>query len=193
MKGYMQLLSLLIFIISIWTVNSFFVARLESDISKLNDSKKELALRRSFSKQISLDRLSQNIQRFVPPNLNKGEITNSISKLAKDASVRITKFELQEDRAVTSSNSDVDIDNTAEADNLDKKTEEIQFTKFKSVSIAIDVEGDKAAIDSFLYKLVTSELYIEIINYKVDFKSQQTIMNGEIGATISVKSYYMKN
>lgn len=193
MKGYMQLLSLLIFIISIWTVNSFFVARLESDISKLNDSKKELALRQSFSKQISLDRLSQNIQRFVPPNLNKGEITNSISKLAKDASVRITKFDLQEDRAVASSGSDVGIDNPAEADNSDEQTEEIQFTKFKSVSIAIDFEGDKAAIDSFLYKLVTSELYIEIINYKVDFKSQQTIMNGEIGATILVKSYYMKN
>jgi hypothetical protein len=193
MKGYMQLLSLLIFIVSIWTLNTFFVARLESDISKLNDSKKELALRQSFSNQMSLDRLSKDIQSFVPLELNKGEITNSVAKLAQDASVQITKFDLQEDRAVASSGSDVDIDNPAETSNLDSQTEEIQFTKFKSVSIAIDFEGDKAAIDSFLYKLVTSELYIEIINYNIDFKSQKTIMNGEIGATILARSYYMKN
>jgi hypothetical protein len=186
MKSYIQLLAPLIFIVSIWTINSFLEARLTSELKQLQESKKDLALKKSFAKQGSTVEFSQSIEEFVPIKFDKSKITNIVNTKALESSVKITKFDIQPSKTEPANDQSEKKDS-----NIEK---EISFNKFKTAKLDISFAGDKSSIDIFLYRLVTNKPYIEILSYNLDFKSTNPSMNnGDISGTITAQMYYRTN
>lgn len=187
MKKYINLLALIIFIVSIWTINTLFNGFLQSNLSELKDLKKEFYLKQSFSSQDSLMSLSKSIDEFVPTQLNKVEIFNLINKLAQESAIEIKNLDLKESKIQKESK----VDELSKDNNINVIDKDIKFNTLNVADINIVFDGNKQSVDLFLSKLVESNLYIEIFNVNLDFNSKSNDLIRNVSGSILVKVYYI--
>jgi hypothetical protein len=84
MKNYIKILSLLVFIISLWTFNSFLKFRIDEDLLNLQKLQKQLLLKESFNSQSSPANLSKSIDEFVPEKFDKSQLTNLMFRFSQE-------------------------------------------------------------------------------------------------------------
>ena len=165
MKNYINILSLIVFVISIWTVNTTFSPTIDSTVSKIKESRKDLALKQSFAEQSNLADLSKSIDSFVPEKLDKGLLINLMAKFAQESFVEIKSLDIQgvEKRISNNSASDIDISNKNSTISIEDSNT-ISTNTLKEINIDIDIQGNKQAIYKFCSQLYSSEQYMDILS-----------------------------
>lgn len=182
MKNYINILALIIFILGIWTVNSFIYVNVNESIVKIQNSKKDLALKASFDKQGDPIQLSKSIDEFVPEKLDKGQLSNLISRFANEASVGIQSLSIKESVNLKNNNQKSDENNNFN-------------NKLKAVSIEIKIKGTKQSIYNFCSKLSQSKQYMDIYSINLDFNKYLNSLsssNQDVEGDILVITYYTK-
>lgn len=197
MKNYINILSLIVFVISIWTVNTTFSPTIDSTVSKIKESRKDLALKQSFAEQSNLADLSKSIDSFVPEKLDKGLLINLMAKFAQESFVEIKSLDIQgvEKRISNNSASDIDISNKNSTISIEDSNT-ISTNTLKEINIDIDIQGNKQAIYKFCSQLYSSEQYMDIlsINFVPIYNNIQlnSSTNNIISAKITISTYYKK-
>ena len=197
MSNLNKLLSIVIFTVSIWSVNSFLYPRLSSGLKNLNISEQELKIKQAFNDNAPA-KLSTSINDFVLPKFDRNDITNLIDRFAKDAGASIISIDIQVGGAINSqqniSSQDDNSESTSNSSSDALMTENVSAIKtntLKVVDLNINIKGPKTSIDRFLSNLSSSKQYIDIQDISI------SIDNDEFGQqnmqlSIAAKTYYKK-
>jgi len=193
MSNLAKFLSLIVFVVAIWSVNSFLLPRVKSDISLLSKSKKELAIKQSFNEN-SPEKLSKSMNEFVLKEFDKNQVINLIEKFANESGIVVSSLDIQ---AVgkTSSGSVINDDFLSESDgasNLVTDEEPDISSTLKSVNLSLDIKGSKNAIDSFTSRLSNSKQYIDIQDINISFENSGESVVTELDTKINAIIYYIK-
>jgi hypothetical protein len=193
MSNLYKFLSLIIFIVAIWSVNSFLSTRVSNDLEILNKSKLELSLKQSFNDNSPAD-ISKSMNEFVVKEFDKNQAINLIDSFAKFSGVQISTLDIQpntQDSSISISESaDIDIDSSADSTTIDSTV--AQLNTLKKVNLSIEVTGTKPAIDSFVNQLSSSKQYIDIQNININFTSLGAGQSKDLNVTILAIIYYVK-
>lgn len=195
MKDNINILYLIIFIGSIWTVNTTISPNINSAISKIKESRKDLYIKQSFNEQDNLVYLSKSIDNFVPEKLDKVQLSNLIANLAQKSLVEIESLDIKESKEsneLTRSNINYKSNNK---DIL--AIDEIWSNTLKEVNISLSIKGEKMAIYSFCSKLSKSPQYMNISSLNIKFSPLYTVNNisndnNIVSGNIIIKTYYKK-
>lgn len=182
---YFSIGALAIFGVMIWTVNSFYVSYLESQLDILAQSKQELSIKQSFVQQGNLEQFSKSINDFIPSLFDKGEITDLISQLARESSVQIVSINIQDNKSVQPQVSSTTDEEPLELDTI--SPQELKTT-YTVVVVDVSVKGDRRGIDSFLEKIEKSNKYFDISAFSLDLGDIKT----NVTSNIVLKTYYTK-
>jgi len=193
MSNLIKFLSIIIFGVAIWSVNSFLSPRVESDISLLSKSKKELAIKQNFNDN-SPEKLSKSMNEFVLEKFDKNQVINLIENFAKESGIVISALDIQA-LGSTSSGSVINDDSLSESDgasNLVTDEEPDISSTLKSVNLSLDIKGSKNAIDSFTSRLSNSKQYIDIQDINISFDNSGESVVTELDTKINAIIYYIK-
>lgn len=197
MSNLNKLLSLVIFTVSIWSVNSFLYPRLSSGLKNLNISEQELKIKQAFNDN-SPAKLSRSINDFVLPQFDRNDITNLIDRFAKDAGVSIVSIDIQVGGAINSQQNISSQDDNSESksnSNLDvlmtENVTDIKTNTLKVVDLNINIKGPKTSIDRFLSNLSSSKQYIDIQDISISIDNNESSQQN-IQLSITAQTYYKK-
>jgi hypothetical protein len=193
MSNLIKFLSIIIFGVAIWSGNSFLSPRVESDISLLSKSKKELAIKQNFNDN-SPEKLSKSMNEFVLEKFDKNQVINLIERFAKESGIVISTLDIQA-LGSTSSGSVINDDFLSESDgasNLVTDEEPDISNTLKSVNLSLDIKGSKNAIDSFTSRLSNSQQYIDIQDINISFENSGESSVTELDTKINAIIYYIK-
>ncbi|MEY2985994.1 MAG: hypothetical protein RJB24_223 [Candidatus Parcubacteria bacterium] len=197
MSNLNKLLSLVIFTVSIWSVNSFLYPRLSSGLKNLNISEQELKIKQAFNDN-SPAKLSTSINDFVLPQFDRNDITNLIDRFAKDAGVSIVSIDIQVGGAINSQQNISSQDDNSESksnSNLDvlmtENVTDIKTNTLKVVDLNINIKGPKTSIDRFLSNLSSSKQYIDIQDISISIDNNESSQQN-IQLSIAAQTYYKK-
>jgi len=196
MSNSIKFIILIIFIVAIWTVNSFLLPRITTETKSINNAKNELAVKKAFDSS-SPANISKSVNEFVPKQFNKNELVNLIDRFAIESNINISSLDVQVDTSnrpsanlelEEESGSNVSIPQS-EGDSASAKSNTL-----KSINISISISGKKSSIDSFLSKLVGSKQYIDIQDISLSFStdSESETVSEKVESTITAKAYYIK-
>ena len=188
-----NLLALLVFVVLIWSVNSFVSGMIDTNLDTNNSLEKELILKQSFTNQKSTDKFSKSINEFVPDRLDKVSITNYVNQLAKDASVKISTIDIKEVNNKDNVKNVVDDEASKKNTKSEDENKDIKINTFKKSELTIRLTGNKQSLDKFLSRLVESKQYIDIANINFDFQPQANVITGQEIALNIVANIYYKN
>ncbi|MEX0597972.1 MAG: hypothetical protein WD512_15895 [Candidatus Paceibacterota bacterium] len=191
MSNLNKFLSLIIFAVAIWSVNSFLLPMVSADLESLDISKKELLLKQSFNDNSPAD-LSESINELVLKEFDKNKLIDLIAAFAQEANIDISSIDVQVDdtRALsTSLDTEAEVTDTEAISVLE---EEIKSNTLKSVNLNINIKGNKSSIDLFLSKLADSKQYIDIQSINISFDQTEDNATQSLDATIIAKIYYEK-
>lgn len=193
MSNSIKFLTLIIFIVSIWTVNSFLLPRISTETKNINIAKNELAVKQAFNDASPAD-ISQSVNEFVLKKFDKNQLINSIDALAKKSGISISTVDVQ----INNSNrlvDNLDLDNEEEAGEVSSSQTNVVATKsntLKSVSLNINIKGSKISADSFLSELVNSKQYIDIQNISFSYSFDSNLITSQtVESTIVATIYYV--
>jgi hypothetical protein len=191
MSNSIKFLSIIIFTVGIWSINSFLSPILSAEIKNINTLKKELSVKQSFSDGAPAN-LKKNVNEFVLEKFDKNQLVNLVDSFSKQSAVEISSLDIQVDKPDK---------NVSNADNLDSNTSLSTDTNstvnksntLKSVKMVLNINGNKMSIDSFLSKLVKSKQYIDIQDISLSFIDSPNSVSGSKSAqsTIIAKVYYI--
>lgn len=192
---YKNLLALLVFIVLVWSVNSYMTGVIDDNLKNINSLKKELVLKESFTTQKSTEKLSKSINEFVPDKLDKVTIINYINQLALIQShpVKIINIDIQEVKAVNTNkdNLESEVQNSRNKKDISDQVVEKKINTFKKAELGIKLTGNKKSLDKFTERLVESKQYIDINTINFDFQPQSNAINGQdISLNITANIYY---
>jgi uncharacterized protein YxeA len=185
MKNYIKILSLLIFIVSLWTVSSFFQDIVNRDVSKLKDLNKEFLLKESFSKQSSPSNLSKSISEFIPEKFDKSKLTDLIIKYTQESGVSIKNIDIK-----TAKKSSSYQENNL-LDDLETDSQNIKNNTLNLIDLEFSFNGDKQSVDSLLDKMLKSKQYIDIKSINFNYKNFANLNSNEVEGTIIATLYYI--
>jgi hypothetical protein len=193
MSNLAKFLSLIVFVVAIWSVNSFLLPRVKSDISLLSKSKKELAIKQSFNEN-SPANLSKSMNEFVLKEFDKNQVINLIEKFANESGIVVSSLDIQAVGKTSSGSviNDESLDKSDEASNLILDEEPAITSTLKSVNLNLDIKGSKNSIDSFIDKLSNSKQYIDIQDINISFNNSDKSVVTELNTTINAIIYYVK-
>jgi len=194
MKKYINILALIVFIVSIWTVNTFISTTIDSVTSNIENSRKDLVFKQSFAEQSDVSSLSKSIDSLVPEKLDKGLLIDLVAKFASESFVEIKSLDIQ---AVERKINNSSIDTSKKNNNSPIESNNISINTLKEININIDVQGNKQAIYNFCSKLSQSDQYMNILSIDLtpvaNSNSQlNTSANNIMSAKISISTYYKK-
>lgn len=191
MSNSIKFLSIIIFTVGIWSINSFLSPILSAEIKNINTLKKELSVKQSFSDGAPAN-LKKNVNEFVLEKFDKNQLVNLVDSFSKQSAVEISSLDIQVDKPDK---------NVSNADNLDSNTSLSTDTNstvnksntLKSVKMVLNINGNKMSIDSFLSKLVKSKQYIDIQDISLSFIDSPNSVSESKSAqsTIIAKVYYI--
>jgi len=191
MSNSIKFLSIIIFTVGIWSINSFLSPILSAEIKNINTLKKELSVKQSFSDGAPAN-LKKNVNEFVLEKFDKNQLVNLVDSFSKQSAVEISSLDIQVDKPDK---------NVSNADNLDSNISLSTDTNstvnksntLKSVKIVLNINGNKMSIDSFLSKLVKSKQYIDIQDISLSFIDNPNSVSGSksVQSTIIAKVYYI--
>jgi len=192
MSNLTKLLSLAIFIVAIWSVNSFLLPRVSNDTNNINIDKQQLLVKQSFSDS-SPANLSKSVNEFVIKKFDKNELVNLIDILSRQSGIKISNLNVQANSANISANiSNLEEDSPDTDSSIPAlSTIPTKSNTLKSVDLSINISGNKSSIDLFLSKLVESKQYIDIQDINLDFSSDSTLASPVIDSIITAKLYYI--
>lgn len=192
MSNLIKILSLPIFIVSIWSVNSFFLPMVTKDLDIIDDAKKELLLKESFNAS-SPANLSQSINQFVSGKFDKNQIIDLIATFARDSGVEISSLDVQPDNSKeTTPNANVSDDQSKTATPAIGDTKVNLVNTLKSVKLNVSIKGNKNDINLFTSKLANSKQYMDI--QSIDMTFNKSPLGGgvqDISSIITAKIYYV--
>jgi hypothetical protein len=193
MSNAIKFLLLTIFIVAIWSVNSFLLPKVSNETKNINIAKRELSVKQSFNDSFPVD-LSTSANEFVLKRFDKNQLVNNIDSLAQKSGIRISTLDIQ----INNSNSLVensDSDSELIDEDLSLSQTNVITTKtntLKSVSLNINIKGNKISLDSFLSELVNSKQYIDIQNINFSYSlDSDFIVSQEVESTIVATIYYV--
>lgn len=194
MKKYINILALIVFIVSIWTVNTFISTPIDSVTSNIENSRKDLVFKQSFAEQSDVSSLSKSIDSLVPEKLDKGLLIDLVAKFASESFVEIKSLDIQ---AVERKINNSSIDTSKKNNNSPIESNNISINTLNEININIDVQGNKQAIYNFCSKLSQSDQYMNILSIDLtpvaNSNSQSnTSANNIMSAKISISTYYKK-
>lgn len=194
MKKYINILALIVFIVSIWTVNTLISTPIDSVTSNIENSRKDLVFKQSFAEQSDVSSLSKSIDSLVPEKLDKGLLIDLVAKFASESFVEIKSLDIQ---AVERKINNSSIDTSKKNNNSPIESNNISINTLKEININIDVQGNKQAIYNFCSKLSQSDQYMNILSIDLtpvaNSNSQSnTSANNIMSAKISISTYYKK-
>lgn len=192
MSNLTKLLSLAIFIVAIWSVNSFLSPRVSNETDNINIDKQQLLVKQSFSDS-SPANLSKSVNEFVLKKFDKNELVNLIDILSQQSGIKISNLNVQAGSANISTNRSNLEEDLPDTDSSIPALDAIptKSNTLKSVDLSINISGNKASIDSFLSKLVESKQYIDIQDISLSFSSDSTLSSPIIDSIITAKLYYI--
>ena len=192
MSNLTKLLSLAIFIVAIWSVNSFLSPRVSNETDNINIDKQQLLVKQSFSDS-SPANLSKSVNEFVLKKFDKNELVNLIDILSQQSGIKISNLNVQAGSANISANRSNLEEDLPDTDSSIPALDAIptKSNTLKSVDLSINISGNKASIDSFLSKLVESKQYIDIQDISLSFSSDSTLSSPIIDSIITAKLYYI--
>lgn len=192
MSNLTKLLSLAIFIVAIWSVNSFILPRVSNDTNNININKQQLLVKQSFSDS-SPANLSKSVNEFVIKKFDKNELVNLIDILSRQSGIKISNLNVQANIANISANRSNLEEDSPDTDSSIPALDAIptKSNTLKSVDLSINIRGNKASIDLFLSKLVESKQYIDIQDISLSFNSDSTLVSPVIDSIITAKLYYI--
>jgi hypothetical protein len=194
MKNYIKILSLLLFIVTLWVFSFNLESRINTDLYNLRQLQKELFLKESFDKQNSPSKLYNSINEFVPEKLDKTKLTDSIVKFSKESGISIKNIDIKESRSEILNQDGLSYDESSKISNFD--TDSVNISTLKSIDLNIKFMGDKKSIDSFLSKLVQSKQFIDIHNISIKYNNNNNNNNfrqsaGQMDGSVIAKLYYI--
>jgi|LakMenE01Jun11ns_1017448.scaffolds.fasta_scaffold9890341_3 hypothetical protein len=188
MSNQIKLLSIIIFLIAIWLVNSNLLPMLSADLESIDKLKKELLLKQAFNDN-NPEKLYKSSNEFVLDKYDKNKLINLIDSFTQESGVNISSLSIElgdtKKSAPTSNVEDENLDTSEILGGAEKSN------KLKIIDINIAISGNKSSVDSFLSKLADSKQYIDIqsvsgtTNLDVDGFSQKS------NSSIRVKTYYV--
>lgn len=195
MSNSIKFLTLIIFIVAIWTVNSFLLPRISTETKNINIAKNELAVKQSFNDG-SPANISKSVNEFVPKQFNKNELVNLIDRFAIESNINISSLDVQVD---TSNRPSANLELEEESGSnlstpqIEEDSVPAKSNTLKSVNISISISGNKSSIDLFLSKLVESKQYIDIQDISLSFitDSESEVVSQTVESTITAKAYYI--
>lgn len=192
MSNLTKLLSLAIFIVAIWSVNSFLSPRVSNETDNINIDKQQLLVKQSFSDS-SPANLSKSVNEFVLKKFDKNELVNLIDILSQQSGIKISNLNVQAGSANISANRSNLEEDLPDTDLSIPALDAIptKSNTLKSVDLSINIRGNKASIDSFLSKLVEAKQYIDIQDISLSFSSDSTLSSPIIDSIITAKLYYI--
>lgn len=192
MSNLTKLLSLAIFIVAIWSVNSFLLPRVSNDTNNINIDKQQLLVKQAFSDS-SPANLSKSVNEFVIKKFDKNELVNLIDILSRQSGIKISNLDVQAKSANISVNSSNLEGDSPDTDSSIPALSPIptKSNTLKSVDLSINISGNKASIDLFLSKLVESKQYIDIQDINLDFSSDSPLTSPIIDSIITAKLYHI--
>lgn len=193
MSNLAKFLSLIIFGVAIWSVNSFFLPRVKSDISVLSKSKKELFIKQNFSEN-SPANLSKSMNEFVLKEFDKNTVINLIEKFSNESGILISSLDIQAAVNTPSASivNDESLDERDVASNIGIDEEPVMSSTLKSVNLTLVIKGSKTSVDSFIDKLANSKQYIDIQDINIRFDTLGESVVTELDTTIKAIIYYVK-
>lgn len=192
MSNLVKFLSLIIFGVAIWSVNSFLLTRVKSDISVLSKSKKELFIKQNFNEN-SPANLSKSMNEFVLKDFDKNQVINLIEKFSNESGIVISSLDIQAVAKTASANivNNESLDESAGASNLVPEENPVMSSTLKSVNVNLGIKGSKNSIDSFIDKLNNSKQYIDIQNININFDNVGESIETELDTRINAIIYYV--
>jgi hypothetical protein len=195
MSNSIKFLALIIFIVAIWTVNSFLLPRVSTETKNINIAKNELAIKQSFN-DASPANISRSVNEFIPKQFNKNELVNLIDRFAIESNINISSLDVQIDTSNRPSpNLELEEESGSNVSNTqtEEDTAPVKSNTLKGVDINIDISGNKSSIDLFLSKLVSSKQYIDIQDINISFSndSGSETLSQTIKSSIKAKAYYI--
>lgn len=193
MSNLAKFLSLIIFGVAIWSVNSFLLPRVKSDISVLSKSKKELFIKQNFSEN-SPANLSKSMNEFVLKEFDKNTVINLIEKFSNESGIVISSLDIQAAVNTPSASivNDESLDESDVASNIGIDEEPVMSSTLKSVNLTLGIRGSKSSVDSFIYKLANSKQYIDIQDINISFDNLgESVVTG-LETQINAIIYYVK-
>lgn len=194
MSNLKKFLSLIIFIVAIWSVNSFLLPKVHTETKNMSTSKEELAIKQLFNDG-SPSKLAKFSNEFVLKQFDKNQLVNLIDTLAQQSGIRISSLDVQTD----SSNRKL-VNAELDSEVLDVNTSQNEFSAnttktntLKNVNLSIRFSGSKSSIDLFLSKLAESNQYIDIHEISIAFSTQpeSATVSQIVESTIIAKVYYI--
>lgn len=169
MSNLIKFFLLLIFIVVIWSINSFLLPIVTKDVDTISQFKKELLFKQSFD-SASPAKLSQSLDQFIPRKFDKTQIIDLIAVFAQESGVEISSLDVQAER-LRASSSEVDvINNNVTTDTTNISQQQLSKSNtLKSVKLNISIKGNKNSIDIFISKLANSRPYIDIQSIDITF------------------------
>ncbi len=193
MSNAIKFLLLTIFIVAIWSVNLFLLPKVSNETKNINIAKRELSVKQSFNDSFPVN-LSTSANEFVLKRFDKNQLVNNIDSLAQKSGISISTLDIQinnPSRLVENSDSDSELMD----EDLSLSQTNVITTKtntLKSISLNINIKGNKISVDSFLSELVNSRQYIDIqsINFSYSLDSD-SIASQVVESTIVATIYYV--
>lgn len=188
MSNLYKSLSLIIFIVVIWSINSFLLPRVSSDLEFLSKSKRDLSVKKSFDDN-SPANLSKSMNEFALKQFDKNQVINLIDSFSKESGVIISNLDIQ---ATDPETTDISLDDEVLDETIVTTSDNtIQSNTLRSVDLNLNIKGSKNSIDLFISKLVESNQYIDIQNININSDSGRDTAT-TLQSTIIAKIYYVK-
>lgn len=188
---YKAIFPLLIFIVCIWTINSLLFGFIDSDLDNINNLRKEMSLKKSFSEQDSPEKLSKSINEFIPEKLDEVAVANLITKLAQESFITINNIEIVEvkNNKVNKNISEIEIKNNSKS----ISDENLKTNTLNQARLDIKLSGAKSSLDRFIIKLSESNQYIDIDTIQLDLQSKSSDAQSQDLTMNVVGIIYYKN
>jgi hypothetical protein len=192
MSNLFKFLSLVIFVSLVWIVNLILLPRVNSDLKILEDSKSELAVKKTFNDN-SPETIYKSINAFVLQQFDKNQVINLIDSFALESNIDVLSLDITPSKSSNNSQ-EISLEENLDVaiDTLSMEEGASQSNTLKIVDFKIDIQGSKNSIDSFISKLVNSKQYIDIQNINTQFLDSSNASSNLIQSTIIAKIYYIK-
>lgn len=194
MSNPIKFLALTIFIVSIWTVNSFLLSRVTTGTENISSSKNELTIKQSFN-EASPANLSKSINEFIVKDFDKNKLVNLIDSFAQQSGIKISNLDIKvDDTKKTEIVSDIkELDAESTVSELKLNESPVKINTLKIINLSISFSGDKNSIDLFLSKLSESKQYLDVqdISFSFNDNTNSTTLSSNIKSTITANVYYI--
>jgi hypothetical protein len=145
-----------------------------------------LFIKKVLAEQDSVESLIKSIQDFAPNDLQRSELTATLSQYARETNMNLSRIDLS-DGSGTSSVSDNVTSNLDE--NIAPSAQPITLVNtLNTGKLELSVSGGKKELYNFINKLKSSARYIEIDEFSMSVGENY----GDISANINATVYYTK-